>query len=88
MMRHDAASYARKKGGDRDMIQVTRLNGDKLIINADMIEFVEALPDTIITTTTGKKLNVTESSGDIVDRIIEYKRRIHLIPDLYKKQED
>jgi len=42
------------------MIQVTRLNDTKLVINADLIEFVEEIPDTIISLTTGKKIMVKE----------------------------
>lgn len=64
------------------MIYVTRLNGDGLMINADMIEFVEATPDTIITTVTGKKINVTESTDTVLERIIEYKRQITGLPSI------
>ena len=44
------------------MIQVTRISGKDIIINADLIEFVETTPDTIITTTSGKKIIVKQMS--------------------------
>ena len=42
------------------MIEVTRLNDTKLLINSDLIELVEETPDTVITLTTGRKLIVKE----------------------------
>ena len=48
------------------MIHLTRLNESKLVLNSDLIEFVEALPDTIITLTTGQKIIVKESVDEIV----------------------
>lgn len=58
------------------MIYVTRLNGGEFIINADLIEFVEKTPDTVISLTTGKKIVVKESITEIVDKVIDYKRKI------------
>ena len=40
------------------MIKVTRINDKTLVINADLIEFVESIPDTMISLTTGKKIMV------------------------------
>jgi flagellar protein FlbD len=57
------------------MIKVTRLNGQEIVINADLIEFLESSPDTIIALTTGKKIMVKESVDEIVERFIEYKRK-------------
>jgi flagellar protein FlbD len=59
------------------MITVTRLNDSQLVINTDMIEFVEAIPDTIISLTTGKKVMVKESIDDIVAKVEDYQRKIH-----------
>ncbi len=56
------------------MIKVTRLNGDELVINADLIEFVEALPDTIISLVTGKKIMIKESIDTVITRAAEFKR--------------
>lgn len=47
------------------MIEVTKMNGTKVIINQDLIEIVEETPDTVISFTTGRKLIVKESRQDI-----------------------
>ncbi len=56
------------------MIRVTRINDAELIINADLIEFVEAIPDTMITLTTGKKIMVREAVDDTIERVAEFTR--------------
>ena len=56
------------------MIRLTRLNKNELVINAEMIEFIEAIPDTIVTLTSGKKIMVFEPVDAVVERIVEYKR--------------
>ena len=58
------------------MISVTRFNDSTLIVNADLIQTVEETPDTVITLTTGTKFIVKEKSKEIVDKVVEYKRRI------------
>lgn len=57
------------------MIYLTRLNGEKIVLNLDMIEFMEETPDTVITLTTGKKIVVKESTGQICDQVIKFKKR-------------
>ena len=42
------------------MIEVTKLNGLKTLINPDLIETVESNPDTVISFTTGRKIIVKE----------------------------
>jgi flagellar protein FlbD len=56
------------------MIKVTRINDTELVINSDLIEFVESIPDTIISLTTGKKVMVRETVDDIIARVAEFKR--------------
>ena len=59
------------------MILVTRLNkASQFYINEDMIEFIEETPDTIITLNTGKKVTVSESALEIVEKIREEKIRV------------
>ena len=58
------------------MIEVTKLNSKKIVVNAEMIETIETTPNTIITTTTGKKIIVLEMVEEIMDLVIEYKRKI------------
>ena len=61
------------------MIRVTRLGGKEFVVNADLIRFVEATPDTIITLTTGDKLVVQESVDEIIRRVIEYGRSLRTL---------
>lgn len=58
------------------MIKVTRLNRQELVINAEQIEFVEATPDTVISLTSGKKMVVSESVDEIIQRVVLYKQAI------------
>ena len=62
------------------MIKVTRINDSVLVVNADLIEFIEAIPDTMISLTTGKKIMVRETLDDVVDRVTEFKRRCSVRP--------
>ena len=57
------------------MVHLTRLNDQKVVINADLIEFVEETPDTLISTTTGKKIMVKEPVQTVIDEVVEYRRR-------------
>ena len=58
------------------MIEVTRLNNTKLIINADMIEKIEEAPDTVITLTSGNKIIVKESRQEVRNLVILYKKEV------------
>jgi len=57
------------------MIKVTRLNDSSLVINADLIEFVEATPETIVCLTTGKKIMVRETIDEIIDLVAAFKHK-------------
>lgn len=63
------------------MIKLTRLNGEVFVVNADLIRFVEARPDTVVTLTTDEKLLVREPVDEVVQRVIEFARTIRLVPD-------
>jgi|BioPla2DNA2_1021312.scaffolds.fasta_scaffold01335_3 flagellar protein FlbD len=58
------------------MIKVTRLNDSYIVINSDLIEFIEETPDTVITMTTGRKIVVKETIEEIINYVIEYKQKI------------
>ncbi len=62
------------------MITVTRFDHSEFIVNADLIEIVESLPDTHITLVTGKKILVKEAAAEIVDRVVEFRRRAGIFP--------
>ncbi|WP_018132554.1 flagellar FlbD family protein [Effusibacillus pohliae] len=61
------------------MIRVTRFNGSELMLNATLVETVEATPDTVITLVTNKKIVVKESVEEVADRITGYYKTIGLI---------
>jgi flagellar protein FlbD len=54
------------------MIQLTRLNGNPLVLNSDLIKTAEASPDTMLTLINGEKLIVREKLGDVVQRVLAY----------------
>ncbi len=56
------------------MIKVTRLDESTLVINADLIELIESIPETIICLTTGKKIIVKETVDEIVERVARFKQ--------------
>ena len=58
------------------MIYVTRMDGKSLLVNAELLEAVEATPDTILTFTSGKKMVVKENVEEIRNRVIVYRRAI------------
>ena len=62
------------------MIKMTRLNQKEFVVNAEMIEFVEGIPATLLTMTSGKKIMVAESVDTVVDRVLKYKRECNQIP--------
>ncbi|MEE9553070.1 MAG: flagellar FlbD family protein [candidate division Zixibacteria bacterium] len=68
------------------MINVTRLDNSELVINSDLIEIVEAIPETIIHLTTGKKIMVCEKVDEIIERVSAFKRDI--AAGLYIRRDD
>lgn len=58
------------------MIQLTRLNNTSITINSDLIKFVEQSPDTVITLLNGEKILVRESVQELLERVVEYRRRV------------
>lgn len=58
------------------MIDVTKMNGKMFTINAELIESVEEVPDTVITLTTGKKIIVKESRQKVKSLVKLYKSEI------------
>lgn len=61
------------------MIKLTRFNGSVFVLNCELIETVEATPDTVISTIQGKKYTCLESVDKIIEQIVEYKGKIQLI---------
>lgn len=64
------------------MIRLTRLNKSNFVLNCELIETVESTPDTVITTVNGKKIVVTESIDEIVEKVIKYKKNVLFVSRL------
>jgi flagellar protein FlbD len=62
------------------MIKLTHLDGEPFILNADLIRYVEARPDTFITLTGGERIVVRESMDEVLRRAVAYQQAKHLIP--------
>jgi flagellar protein FlbD len=58
------------------MIQLTRLNNHPLVVNSDLIKFVEQAPDTVITLLSGEKIVVRESARDVLERVVQFRRSV------------
>src|SRR5271157_2368980 len=58
------------------MIQLTRLNNSPLMVNSDLVKFVEQSPDTVITLVNGEKILVREKADEVLSRIVEFRRSI------------
>lgn len=58
------------------MIQLTRINRHRLVLNSDLIEQIESTPDTVIQLVNGQKLVVLESADEIVKRVVEFRRML------------
>ena len=58
------------------MIELTRLNGNPMVLNSDLIKTAESSPDTMLTLITGEKLIVREECSVVVERVLEYRARL------------
>jgi flagellar protein FlbD len=58
------------------MIRLTRLNNRPLVVNSELIKFIENAPDTVITLVTGEKVVVRETTEEVMNQIVDYRRRL------------
>jgi flagellar protein FlbD len=58
------------------VVLVHRLKGEPLFLNADLIESIEAMPDTVVTLADGRRLVLSDEPQAIVDRIRTYRASI------------
>jgi len=66
------------------VIRLTRLKGKEFVLNAEMIESIEALPDTTITLFNGRRYIVLEKVDEVVEKVLEYKRKAYPVIDILK----
>lgn len=58
------------------MILVHRLKGEPMFVNADLIESIEARPDTVLTLVDGRKTVVAETPEEIVERVRQFRAAV------------
>ena len=68
------------------MIELTRLNGNAMVLNSDLIKTVESSPDTTLTLINGEKLIVKEQIADVAERVIAY--RVQLLAGVARRLPD
>ncbi len=61
------------------MIEVTKLNGERISVNSDLVETIEETPDTVLTFSSGKKIIVKESRQEVRNLVILYKQACNMI---------
>jgi len=59
------------------MIHLTRINNAPMVLNSELIEHIETTPDTVISLTNGQKILVLETAADIIDKVVEFRRRLY-----------
>ncbi len=59
------------------MIILEKLNKEEIVLNSNHIEIIETIPETKITLTSGRYYLVAQSPGEVVERIIQYNRKIY-----------
>ena len=59
-----------------EMIELTRLNGNPLVVNSDLIKTAESSPDTMLTLINGEKLIVRESCAEVMEKVLEYRAQL------------
>ncbi|HHU92032.1 MAG TPA: flagellar FlbD family protein [Halanaerobiaceae bacterium] len=67
------------------MIKVIKINGEEIVINAMLIESIQATPDTVITLTTNKRILVKEQVDEVRDKVIEFYQKIYSVPGMEKE---
>ncbi len=58
------------------MIRVTHLNGKAFVVNAELVKYVEEMPDTVVTMRDGERIVVRESAQEVIALAIDYGRKV------------
>src|SRR3989338_90933 len=59
------------------MIKLEKLNGSMVVVNAELIESVEASPDTVLNLATGNRFLVKNPVDEVIAKVIEYKKKVY-----------
>ncbi|MBM3460584.1 MAG: flagellar protein FlbD [Armatimonadetes bacterium] len=67
------------------MIHLNRINGQPIVVNADLIEMLEVTPEVVLVLTTGRRLVVKQSVDEVVEAVVRYQQaiRVHQRPPLH-----
>lgn len=63
------------------MILVTRLDGTRVVVNAELIETLEAVPETVIVLVTRRRIMIRESVDEVIERVLTYRRALAVPAD-------
>jgi flagellar protein FlbD len=58
------------------MVELTKLSGEKIVINCELVEYIDANPDTTINLTTNNIFIVKESVDEVIEKIVAFKKEI------------
>jgi len=70
------------------MIWVTRLDGERMLLNDDQVMYVEATHDTLLVMSTGDRIRILESPDELVDRIAQWRQRIMGLSIMHESEVD
>lgn len=59
------------------MIKLEKLNGTMVVVNAELIESVEAAPDTVLNLATGNRFLVKNPVDEVIAKVVEYKKKVY-----------
>ena len=57
------------------MIWVTRLDGERLLLNDDQVLYIEQVHDTLLVLANGERLRILETPEEFVDRVAQWRQR-------------
>lgn len=60
------------------MIKLIGFNNKEIVLNCELIEKIEEVPETLVTLVSGKKVMVKDTVDEVIDKVIDYKRKIHI----------
>jgi flagellar protein FlbD len=66
---------------------LTKINNAPIAVNADLIQYIEETPDSVLTMTNNDKVVVQESMTEIIRKVVHYRRLIYgLVDSEYERQ--
>ena len=60
------------------MIKLIGFNNKEFVLNSELIEKIEEVPETLVTLVNGKKIIVKDTVDEVIEKVVDYKRKIHI----------